>query len=119
MMARLGPDFVLPIRALAMACVFVKLACNCMLSGIKVDIADVTRPSQLAAGCKGGFESLRWAIHVAVEANPEFAQAVMDTINGFSEVERLAMRAALVADPRLHCLLPLFDILYTDKDGEL
>ena len=40
----LGPDFVFPIRALAMACVFVKLACNCVLSGIKDDIAKVTGP---------------------------------------------------------------------------
>jgi len=54
----LGPDFVLPIRPLAMACVFVKLAYNCMLSGIKDDIADVTSPCQLAVGCKGGCESL-------------------------------------------------------------
>ena len=28
----MGPNFVLPIRPLAMACVFVKLASNCMLS---------------------------------------------------------------------------------------
>ena len=54
----LGPDFVLPIRTLAMACVFVKLACNCMLSGIKDDIADVTGPGQFVVGCKGGYESL-------------------------------------------------------------
>ncbi len=54
-----------------------------------------------------------------MEADPKFAQAVMDAINGFNELERLAMRAALVADTRLHCLLPLFDMLYTDRDGEL
>ena len=40
----LGPDFVLPIRPRVMACVFVKLACNCVLSGIKDDIAKVTGP---------------------------------------------------------------------------
>jgi hypothetical protein len=50
----LGSDFVLPIRPLAMACVFVKLACNCMLSGIKDDIEEVTGPCQFAVGCKGG-----------------------------------------------------------------
>jgi hypothetical protein len=48
---RLGPDFVLPIRPLAIACVFVKLACNCMLSGIKDDIADATGAGQFAVGC--------------------------------------------------------------------
>ena len=52
-----------------------------------------------------------------MEVDPEFA--VMDAISGFNELERLAMRAALVADTRLHCLLPLFDMVYTDRDGEL
>jgi len=50
----LEPGFVLPIRPLAMACVFVKLACNYTISGIKDDIVDVTGPNQLAVGCKGG-----------------------------------------------------------------
>jgi hypothetical protein len=54
-----------------------------------------------------------------MEADPELAQPAMDVINGFNELERLAMRAALVADPRLHCLLPLFDILHADRNGEL
>jgi len=31
----------------------------------------------------------------------------------------LAMRAALVADTRLYCLLPLFDMMHTDMDGEM
>jgi hypothetical protein len=42
-----GPDFVLPIHPLARACVFVKLAYNCVLSGIKDDIAEVTGPTYL------------------------------------------------------------------------
>lgn len=32
---RMGLDFVLPIRPLAMACVFVKFACCCMFVDIK------------------------------------------------------------------------------------
>jgi hypothetical protein len=55
----LGPDFVLSIRPLAMACVFVKLACTCVLSGIKDHIAYVTGPCQFAVGWKGGCESLQ------------------------------------------------------------
>ena len=54
-----------------------------------------------------------------MEADPPFVQAVMDAINGFNELERLAMRAAILADPRLHRILPLFDMLYTDREGEL
>ncbi len=34
-----------------------------------------------------------------MEVDPAFAQAVMDAINGFNELERLAMRAAILADP--------------------
>jgi hypothetical protein len=54
-----------------------------------------------------------------MEADPAFAHAVMDAINGFNELEREATRAAIVADPRLHCILPLYDMLYTDREGEL
>jgi len=90
-----------------------------MLSGIKDDITDVTGPCQLAVGCKGGWESLQWALQAAMEADHAFAHAGMDAINGFNELERQAMRAAIVADPRLHCILPLYDMLYTDKEGEL
>ena len=62
----LGPGFVLPIRPLAMACVFVKLACNCTMHGIKDDIADVTGSSKFAVRYKGGASpyngpyKLRW-----------------------------------------------------------
>ena len=58
----LEPSFILPICPLAMACVFVKLACNCTVSGIKDDIANVIGPNQFAVGCKGGCESLQWAL---------------------------------------------------------
>ena len=40
----LGLDFVLPTRPLAMACIFVKLACKCVMPDIKDDIANVTGP---------------------------------------------------------------------------
>ena len=47
------------IHPLAMACVFVKLACNCVLSGIKDNIVDAIGPCHFALGCKGGCESLQ------------------------------------------------------------
>jgi len=64
-------------------------------------------------------ESLQWALHVAMETDPSFAHAVMDAINGFNEMERQAMRAAIVADTRLHNILPLYEMLYTYRVGEL
>jgi hypothetical protein len=54
----LGPNFVLPIRPLAIACVFLKLACNCVLARIKDDIADIAGPCRFTVGCKGGCEPL-------------------------------------------------------------
>jgi hypothetical protein len=80
----LGPDFVLSIRPLAMACVFVKLSCNCVLSRINDVIADVTGPCQFAVGCKRGCESLQWAMYVAMEAGLASTQLVMDAINGLT-----------------------------------
>ncbi len=115
----LGPDFILPIRPLAMVCVFVKLTCNYMLSGIKDDIKVATGPRQFAVGCKGGCESLQRALHVAMEADLAFPLTVMDAINGFNELERHATRAAILADPRLHFIVPLYDTEYTDRVGEL
>jgi len=54
-----------------------------------------------------------------MEADLDYAQAVMNAINGFNELERQAMSATIVVNPRPHCILPLYDMLYTDKDGEL
>jgi hypothetical protein len=43
----------------------------------------------------------------------------MDAINGFNELERQEMRIAILADPCLHRILALYDMLYTDMVGEL
>jgi len=51
--------------------------------------------------------------------DPDFAHAVMYAINGFNELERHAMRVAILAEPRIHCILALYDMMYTDRVGEL
>ena len=43
----------------------------------------------------------------------------VDAVNAFNAIERSALRAALVARPELHPLLPLYGMLYTDCEGEL
>ncbi len=53
-----GPDFVLPICSLAMACVFCEAGMQ--LSRIKDDIADVTDPCQFAVRCKGDANPYNW-----------------------------------------------------------
>jgi len=54
-----------------------------------------------------------------MEAYLAFAQVVMDAINGFNELKRHPMRAAIMADTRLHCILPFNDMLNTNMEGEL
>jgi hypothetical protein len=54
-----------------------------------------------------------------METDLAFAHAAIDVINGFNELERQAMRAAIVADPRLYFILPLYGMLYADRVGEL
>jgi hypothetical protein len=79
-------DFILPVKPLAMACVFVKLAGTCVMAGIKDDIAEVTGSGQIEVGCIRGCEFLHWALQVAMEADPSLRHAVVDTINGFNEM---------------------------------
>jgi hypothetical protein len=43
----------------------------------------------------------------------------MDAINGSNEIERQSMRDAILASPRLHCILALYNMLYTNRVGEL
>jgi hypothetical protein len=45
--------------------------------------------------------------------------ACLDAINALVEIERDRIRAALLANPSLHMLLPLFEILYERGSGEL
>ncbi len=54
-----------------------------------------------------------------MEADLGLAHAVMDAINGFNEMDRQATRAAIETNLRLYCILPLYDVLYTDTMGEL
>jgi len=50
----MGHNIVFSIRALVMSCVFVKLACKCVMSVIKDDIMKVMGPCKFAVGSKGG-----------------------------------------------------------------
>jgi hypothetical protein len=54
-----------------------------------------------------------------MDADLAFTYAIMDVINEFNELERQAMMAAIVANTRLHCVLPLYDMFYTDMEVEL
>jgi hypothetical protein len=54
-----------------------------------------------------------------MEAVVWLAHARMDAFNGFNELEMEAMRAVIVMNTVLHRVLPLFDMVYTYRVGEL
>jgi hypothetical protein len=53
---------------------------------------------------------------MAMEAKPALAVASLDAINAYGEIERECIEAAIKANPYLHRLLPLYELLY--KKGE-
>ena len=54
-----------------------------------------------------------------MEVDLGFAHACMDVFNGINELERESMRAAIVANKRVHRVPPLNDMVYTNRVGEL
>ncbi len=68
---------------------------------------------------KGGFALLHLAIQMALEAKPNLAASSLDNFNAYGEIERDCIEAAIKANPYLHNLLPLFELLYRRGAGEL
>jgi hypothetical protein len=54
-----------------------------------------------------------------MKSNRTLATASLDGINAFGEIERVCIRVALEANPSLHMLIPLFEMLYEWDSGEL
>jgi hypothetical protein len=54
-----------------------------------------------------------------MEAKPALAGASLDAINAYGEIERECIEAAIRANPFLHKLLPLFELLYKKGEGVL
>ena len=55
---------------------------------------------------------------MATECNGRLSAACMDGINDFGEIERPCIKAALLTNPNLHMLIPLFEMLYERGNGE-
>ena len=49
---------------------------------------------------------------MALESNGKLSAACLDGVNAFGEINRSCIRAAIEANPSLHLLLPLFEMLY-------
>ena len=107
-----GPAYLQPRRPLGMGSTFVKLASNCALHFIRGAMGPVVGPAQFSVETKGGCDLVQWALQLALESNGKLSAACLDGINAFSEINRESIRAAIEANPSLHLLLPLFELLY-------
>jgi hypothetical protein len=56
---------------------------------------------------------------MALESNGNLSPACLDGINAFGEINRECIRAALMVNPGLHLLIPIFEMLYERGCGEL
>ena len=62
---------------------------------------------------------VQWALQMALESNGKLSASCLDGINAFGEINRDYIRAALMANPDLRPLIPLFEMLYERGSGEL
>ena len=119
MKQQMGAAYKQPQRPIGMGTALVKAACNCALLMVKEAMGPAVGPSQFAIETKGGCALLQWALQMAMEAKPTFAGASLDAINAFGEIERECIEAAIRANPYVHRLLPLYELLYKYGDGYL
>ena len=56
---------------------------------------------------------------MAMEVKPTLAGPSLDAIIAYGEIERECIEAAIKANPYLHSLLPLYELLYKRGEGVL
>jgi hypothetical protein len=62
---------------------------------------------------------VQWILKVVIEAKPYLAMSSLDDLHALGDMERPCIRAALEANPTLHPLISLYDVLYTRGSGHL
>jgi hypothetical protein len=102
-----------------MGMTIVKVACDCALLLVKEVMGPTVGSTQFAVETKGGCALLQWAIQMALETKPNLAAASLDHTNAIGNIERECIQAAIMANPYLHSLIPLFELLYKTRAGEL
>ena len=102
-----------------MGTALVKTACSCALLMIKEAMGPAIGPSQFTVETKGGCALLQWALQMAMEGHPALASASLDAVNAYGEIEQECIEAAIKANPFLHMLLPLYELLYKRGEGVL
>lgn len=114
-----GDAYLQPQRPIGMGTAITKLACNCALHLVKEAMGPAVGPAQFAVDTKGGCALLQWALQMAMEVKPKLAGASLDAINAYGDIERECIEAAIMANPYLQLLLPLYEILYKKGEGIL
>ena len=115
-----GEDFIAPLRPLALAgSAWCKLATAALLQALGDSLADACGRHQYAVGVPGGIEMVLHSLEVLLQSREDLCVFTIDNINAFNAVERPAIERALWANPSLHPLLPLFYMLYLDRQGAL
>eukprot|EP00873_Tetraselmis_striata_P037933 jgi/Tetstr1/458197/TSEL_044687.t2 len=101
-----------PIRPIGFSSALTRVASSAAMWTIRDHIARAVGPSQFALSTPAGTDMIQWVIHVAMEMDDRLAASSIDASNAYGMTNRRAIRRRLVADPALHSLLPLFDMLY-------
>jgi hypothetical protein len=110
-----GEAYLHPQRPLGMGSTLVKVASNCVLSLLKGNMGPTIGQAQFFVEIKGGCNQVQWAI----ESSGRLSTTCLDDINAFDEIERACIKVALLANPFLHMLIPLLEMLYERRSGEL
>jgi hypothetical protein len=106
-------------RPLGKGSALVKMASNCAFLLLRGSLGAAVGPAQIRVETKGGCDLVQEALQLAMESDRSLAAAGLDGINAFGEIKRACIRAALEANPSLHMLSPLFEMLYERGSGEL
>eukprot|EP00873_Tetraselmis_striata_P013201 jgi/Tetstr1/433465/TSEL_022737.t1 len=101
-----------PIRPIGFSSALTRVASSAARWTIRDHIAPAVGPSQFALSTPAGTDMIQRVIHVAMEMDDRLAASSIDASNAYGMTDRRAIRRRLVADPALHSLLPLFDMLY-------
>ena len=115
----LGAVNVRPQRLIGMGSTLIKIASKCALLMLRGSLGAVVGPSQFSVETKEGCDSIKWALHIAMESNGSLTTFCFDGINKFGEIERDCIRASLEANPSLHMLIPMFEMLYERGNAQL
>ena len=115
----IGSNYDQPQRPLGMGSTLTKIASSCALHIMRGSLGAAVGPSKFSVETKGGCDLVQWTLQVAMESNKPLSNVCLDGINAFGQIERDCIRAALQANPSLHMLYPLFEMLYERGSGEL